>query len=216
MCAGVLPRIRAPISAPILAAIFVLLAQDWHKGVTGMRVEYRLLRQSEAALVFADVATKEMPPAPRPSVHGSSARARLREQGKLKSLRAVPSLVMVELRAAGLSDPSAEGSPGRGLYGTLQRMDVAAALGVVRDADLVLLVRSQGAGDEIVFAMSAPIYGVDASAQWTAVFQEVAAFREGEIVTAYAFDVRSRSLRLLAGRYRFEGGRFRAAQSAGR
>lgn len=217
------PRICARLAAPLAGVILVLLAQDWQAGLIGMRAEHALLRQSEAALVFADVATKELPPAPRSSLHAAQDRARLRKLGLLKRLEPVPGLSMRDLRAAGLVDPWSEtragptraatsaptsaGSSDRA-RGEIQRVDDTSAAGIVGGADLVLLVRSLGQDAGFVFAVSAPLLVRDGPSPWSAVFPEAEAFREGELLRAYEFDVRARSIRRIEGDFRFSRGRF--------
>lgn len=204
---AIAPASFARLLTPAAAALLLLFAQEWCRGLGSLRFEHELLRQGEAQLVFADAALNELPAEPRPPLPLQANRDLLRASGKLRRIEPVPTLAIGEL------EPSLDSAPA----GRLDSVTAAAAKGHVARTDLVLLVRQLENGPGRVFRIAAPnLFILNDTLPWTADLADAEAFRELEEVRAFAFDARARRRRALDGAFRFQDGRFIAIEADAR
>ena len=117
------------------------------------------------------------------------------------------------LRELGVAPVTASASPGN-----LMRLTPALAVGgLLRTnaiGDLVLLMRQRGADAPILCKIAVPNH-LDPGAvlPWQAELSELEAFVDGDEVYALAFDLETRVLSPLHGRFRCEGGEFVAVEA---
>jgi len=202
------PGLAARALPMAAAALGVLVVQDWHRGAAWLEAESRLLRQSEALMVFADLGGQELPPQPRPPVLEAAARQALRARGLLR--RSAP------VAGRGLDEFSrVEDAPA----GTVVQASRTTAAGIADraagGADLVLLRRGRERELGALCKVAAPNQlEPGRHVPWQADLGDLEPFADGEWLRADAFDLATRTLRPLQGRFRCHDGRFEPVEDS--
>lgn len=196
--ADLLPRLARRTAPVACGALLVLLAQDWQRGAGHLESVARVLRQTEALLVFVDLGPAAVPFMPQPAVVEPTQRAWLRRRGLLQ--RASPA----QATLAGIA--TSDGSAGVMLPPEARQVHGA----VVRThADLVLLVRQSPQGPPRLAKVVAPdTLEAGANAAWRDSLADAEQFGDGETLRAFAFDLRTRAMRPLNGVFVWRDGTF--------
>lgn len=180
---GALPR----LARVGLVALLVLAAAEWSPGLSRLAAQHRLLRQGEAQLAFAEVATAEMPRGIPPPILGAESVTQLRDRGLLAPIHRAAALDLGGIDVAGATVP----------FGEFLQINAATALGWVAPegehclTDVVLLTRQRPGAPETIFKIALPLLTVAAERKpWRAELTGIDAFVEGERLRALAFDAR--------------------------
>ncbi|MEM7199469.1 MAG: hypothetical protein AAF628_04335 [Planctomycetota bacterium] len=196
----------------VAVALGVLSVLDWRRGLDRLRVEGALLRQGEAVAVFVEADPPVVGPAVAPLAPLPLAplRAALRATGRMRHTTPVGSLALAAL----VEGPAARGAF---LQATAQLAVGAVATNVGgRCADAILVVRERDHDRAEIVQVSVPdVLKRTPVVSWAAPLDTVSPLVEGDVVRAYAFDVRQRVVGRLPGAFRYTGGAFVSVPEAG-
>lgn len=193
---------RVAVAGTLLLAVLSLLA--WPGGRNHQVQVARLLRQSDALLVFADLDGVLLPAVVRPAVQSRAGREALARAGRLpvqlpdSDLRHLTQLPVP-------AEPFAllDGWTNRSVRGRVRRDWPGFA------TDLVLLARQRSGGQARLFAVVSPELLVPGDAlPWSQEFADAEPFVTGERLSIHAFDGRQRAIVALGAPLLFDGAVF--------